>query len=40
VAPVAEDPMATLGTLKKMLDTGLIETGEYEAKKAEILARM
>ena len=39
-APVAEDPMAILGKLKKMLDAGLIETGEYEAKKAEILARM
>jgi hypothetical protein len=39
-APVAEDPMATLGKLKKMLDAGLIETSEYEAKKVKILARM
>jgi hypothetical protein len=39
-APVADDPMAVLGKLKKMLDAGLIEASEYEAKKAEILGRM
>lgn len=36
----AEDPMETLGKLKKMLDAGLIEQAEYDAKKAEILSRM
>lgn len=36
----AEDPMETLGKLKKMLDAGLIEQSEYDAKKAEILSRM
>lgn len=36
----AEDPMETLGKLKKMLDAGLIEQGEYDTKKAEILSRM
>jgi len=39
-APVADDPMAVLGKLKKMLDAGLIEAAEYETKKAEILGRM
>jgi predicted transcriptional regulator len=32
--------MAVLGKLKKMLDAGLIESSEYEAKKTEILSRM
>lgn len=36
----AEDPMETLTKLKKMLDAGLIEQAEYDAKKAEILSRM
>lgn len=36
----AEDPMETLGKLKKMLDAGLIEQAEYDAKKAEVLIRM
>lgn len=36
----AEDPMETLGKLKKMLDAGLIEQEEYDAKKAEVLSRM
>ena len=36
----SEDPMAVLGKLKKMLDAGLIESSEYEAKKTEILSRM
>ena len=35
-----EDPMETLAKLKKMLDAGLIEQNEYDAKKAEILSRM
>ena len=40
VAPSADDPMAILGKLKSMLDAGLIQPQEYDAKKAEILARM
>ena len=36
----AEDPMEVLGKLKKLLDAGLIEQAEYDAKKAEILSRM
>lgn len=36
----ADDPMETLGKLKKMLDAGLIEQSEYDAKKNEILSRM
>lgn len=36
----AEDPMEVLGKLKKMLDDGLIEQAEYDAKKAEVLSRM
>ena len=36
----ADDPMETLATLKKMLDAGLIEQAEYDAKKAEVLERM
>lgn len=39
-AAPAEDPMEVLGKLKKMLDAGLIEQAEYDAKKAEILSRM
>ena len=35
-----EDPMEKLAKLKKMLDAGLIEQAEYDAKKAEILSRM
>lgn len=35
-----EDPVETLAKLKKMLDAGLIEQAEYDAKKAEILSRM
>ena len=38
--PVADDPMAVLGKLKKMLEAGLIEASEFESKKAEILSRM
>lgn len=36
----AEDPMEVLGKLKKLLDAGLIEQAEYDAKKAEVLSRM
>ena len=39
-AAPAEDPVETLAKLKRMLDAGLIEQGEYDAKKAEILSRM
>ena len=35
-----DDPVEVLGKLKKLLDAGLIEPSEYEAKKAEILSRM
>lgn len=35
-----EDPMAVLGKLKQMLEAGLIEQAEYDAKKSEILSRM
>ena len=37
-APAADDPMAKLAKLKKMLEAGLIEQSEYDAKKAEILS--
>ena len=36
----AEDPIKTLSKLKQMLDAGLIEQNEYNAKKNEILSRM
>ncbi len=36
----AEDPVASLEKLKALLDRGLIEQSEYDAKKAEILARL
>ena len=39
-AAPAEDPMETLAKLKKLLDAGLIEQAEYDAKKAEVLSRM
>lgn len=35
-----DDPMEKLSKLKKMLDAGLIEQSEYDAKKAEILSSM
>ncbi|MCD8038201.1 MAG: SPFH domain-containing protein [Lachnospiraceae bacterium] len=35
-----DDPMETLAKLKKMLDAGLIEQDEYDAKKKEILSRI
>lgn len=39
-AATTEDPIEVLTKLKKMLDAGLIEKSEYDAKKAEILSRM
>ena len=36
----AEDPLAALKSLKSMLDAGLIEQSEYDAKKTQILERM
>ena len=38
--PNADDPVATLKKLKDMLDLGLIEKTEFDAKKAEIMGRM
>ena len=35
-----DDPMEKLSKLKKMLDAGLIEQAEYDAKKSEILSSM
>ena len=37
---VAEDPFETLAKLKRMLDAGLIDQAEYDAKKSEVLSRM
>ena len=41
-APAAApaDPVATLKTLKDLLDQGLISQAEYDAKKAEVLKRL
>ena len=39
-AQPAQDPMEVLAKFKKMLDAGLIEQAEYDAKKAEILSKM
>jgi membrane protease subunit (stomatin/prohibitin family) len=36
----AGDPIATLKKLKEMLELGLIEQAEFDAKKAEIMGRM
>lgn len=38
--PTSEDPLATLTKLKQLLDADLITQAEYDAKKAEVLARM
>ncbi len=38
--PSQEDPVEVLSKLKRMLDAGLIEQAEFDAKKAEILGRM
>ncbi len=39
-AAAQQDPVEVLGKLKKLLDAGLIEQAEYDAKKAEILNRL
>ena len=39
-APAQPDPIATLKKMKEMLDMGLIEQAEYDAKKAEIMSRL
>lgn len=39
-AAAAPDPIETLKKLKTMLDAGLIEQAEYDAKKADILSKM
>jgi ribosomal protein S19 len=39
-AQQTEDPVQALATLKRMLEAGLIEQSEYDAKKREILSRM
>ena len=36
----SSDPMEKLSKLKQMLDAGLIEQSEYDAKKSEILSAM
>jgi membrane protease subunit (stomatin/prohibitin family) len=36
----SDDAMSKLAQLKKMLDAGLIEKAEYDAKKKELLAKM
>jgi hypothetical protein len=38
--PSKEDPVELLSQLKRMLDGGLIQPEEYDAKKTEILSRM
>jgi len=35
-----DDPVVTLKKLKEMLDLGLIEQAEYDAKKKEIMNKM
>ena len=37
---MAADPVEVLGKLKRLLDAGLIEQEEYDAKKREILANL
>lgn len=39
-APAQEDPIAVLKKLKALLDAGLIEQSEYDAKKQEVLSRL
>lgn len=36
----ADDPVAALKKLKDMLDLGLIEQTDFDAKKAEIISKM
>lgn len=40
LATQSSDPMEKLSKLKKMLDAGLIEQSEYDAKKTEILSML
>ena len=39
-ATPSTDPMATLTKLRSLFDAGLITEGDYEKKKAEILATL
>jgi len=39
-AAAGSDPLATLKTLKDMLDAGLVSQEEYDAKKTDILSRL
>ncbi|GAB3340813.1 hypothetical protein GCM10027359_19230 [Marilutibacter aestuarii] len=39
-ATLVEDPVAVLGKLKQLLEAGLIDQGEFDLKKAEVLARL
>ena len=39
-APAQEDPLEVLKKLKALLDAGLIEQSEYDAKKVEVLSRL
>lgn len=39
-AAASSDPVQALGTLKELLDQGLITQDEYDAKRAEILKRL
>ena len=38
--PVPADPLEAMRNLKAMLDGGMIDPDEYEAKKSELMARM
>ena len=38
--PVPTDPLEAMRNLKAMLDGGMIDQNEYEAKKSELMARM
>ena len=38
--PEVDDPMVALGKLKKLLEAGVIEQSDYDAKKTEILSRI
>ncbi|KHM93201.1 SHOCT domain-containing protein, partial [Xanthomonas vesicatoria] len=38
--PAMDDPVQVLGKLKQLLDAGLVTQQEFDAKKAEILARL
>ena len=37
---VPEDPGETMRKLRAMIDGGLIDQGQYEAKKAEVMGRI